>query len=928
MGLVGSRWIKRGGDGVLAGLTGDQQSSSGGVEIASVSRISEGAAYASPPGVLEELEDPTSAFAGQGIEFNERSLGLEFQDLSPGTRVEVYHRFPQTPRNFLAYGETRLWVLAREGDFGPGAPNEFFFKVGSDLQNFYLYRTELAAPTGAKAVAALDWLPEVRIDFDRWYALRLEAEAQLSLAAGPPGAAPIEVWSPDSTYAVVLNDRGRAPNLAAVREISMGVWNGGAFPTSGEIWIDELRLGGAVRDPGVAGSVDVDLALGGVLSSRLTLTTRDAAFRQLRDAPTYQTDRALDLVSTVALDRWLPAAWGLELPVTFALGRSSQKPQFLTASDVRAERLVTLRPTEERRSSVAVRLRKNTPTANPWIGFLVDGLDARVAYSAVNGSTVTTESEARAFDAGVGWVREPGARDLALVPPFARGLVRALLPGFLEDHVADARLRLTPERVSLGTSYVRQDSRIERFETIIRVPGDSLALATFVPREAVQSAADLRLRPFGPLTADLTLLTVRDLLRPEEAAANPRVQALIRDERAQPLGADLGWETQRILRSTVAFRPIIFSWLRNDIDWTTAYQSDRNTNFVERTPMGADTLLTLARSARGERDWGATLAIDPARLAVAWLGEPAAGEGGAGRAILGAVRPLSATYRDGVTSRFDRDPIDPGVGYQLGWAGSKSFRFQDADTAATLTERYSWRLASGLSLPGGAGLQVGYEWADGTTLDTRSRRRTVLESWPQLQASLPTFAPPPALGIRSIRITSGLTRTLRTIEFGGRAAQRRRDEDLRVPVDVSVAWLRSLVTSYQAAFRVGSGQDPTGETERDEVSHRASISSELLPPAWLGSRLDRPLRVALLGTYTFERVCRTTTAAGACVAFVHQSGRILNLSLDTSVGGLAVGLQASLDDRRSFVGERRGSTQFSMGVYGQLEFTGGSLPFG
>ena len=84
--------------------------------------------------------------------------------------------------------------------------------------------------------------------------------------------------------------------------------------------------------------------------------------------------------------------------------------------------------------------------------------------------------------------------------------------------------------------------------------------------------------------------------------------------------------------------------------------------------------------------------------------------------------------------------------------------------------------------------------------------------------------------------------------------------------------------------------------------------------------------MSLLGAYTGERVCRTTTASGACVAFIHQSGRTLNLSLDTSVRGVAVGLQASLDDRRSFIGQRTGSTQFSVGVFGQLEFNGASLP--
>ncbi len=927
MRLVGSRWIKRDGEGVLRGIAGDTLANVGRVEVSTVSRITEGGAYASPPGVLEELDDPTTAFAGQGIEFNEKSLGILFEDVPAGGRAEVYHRFPQRPRNFLSYGEARLWVVARRGDFGEGAPNRFFFKVGSDAENFYLFRTDLPLPGNPAAIAPADWLPEIRIDFERWYLLRRDAEVLLSALAPGPGDPPVEVWSADSTYAVVLKDRGRAPNLAAVRELSMGVWNGGVLPSSGEIWVDELRLGAAVRDPGLASSFEVGLDAGGVLTSRVSMVSRGAFFRQLQDDPTYQTDRTLNFFSTLALDRWMPASWGVDLPVTLEIGRSSHSPRFLQASDVRADLLPALRPTEQDRTRVGVGLRKRTPTANPWLGFVVDGLDANVAYTKSAGSTVTTQYDSRAFDAGVGWVREPDAVEVDLVPDFADGVVRAILPGFLEDGIADAQLRLTPERVSVGTSYYRQDSRIFRFERIVRDPSDAAAVPTLVPREAVQTAADVRLRPLRPLTADIAILTTRDLLEPEEAVTDPRVQRLIRAQRTTPAGLDFGWETNRTLRTSLAFRPTVVDWLRNDVDWTTVYQSERNSNFLERTVSGPDTSLALARSARAERDWGATVALDPARLADALLGPSGDGAGTAG-ALMRAVRPISVTYRDGITSRFNRDPVNPGYGYQFGWGGADDFRFLGADTAATLTDRYAWRLGSGLTLPRGANVQLGYQWSDAKTLDTRSDRRTLQRSWPELQASLPRLVPPASLGIRAINISSGIVRTQRTIEFGGRAAQRRFAEDTRVPFDVTVQWQRTLVTSYQAAYRTGKAEDPTGETERDEWSHRVSLTSQLLPAGFLARRLDSPVNVAVLGVFTSERLCRTTTARSECVAFVDQVRRTLNLSLDTTMRGLSIGLQMSFDDRQSFVGQRTGSTQFQVGVFGQLDLAGGALPFG
>lgn len=930
MRLVGSRWIKRAAEGVLEGIVGDTLTGVGRVEVSTISSVTEGQDYASPPGVLEELADPTQAFSGQGIEFDERSLGLLFEDVPDQGRAEVYFRFPQRPRDFLSYREARMWVLPRSGDFGPTRANRFFFKVGSDSENFYLYRTPLA-PAVSGGVTAADWQPEIVIDFDQWLDLRRRAEELLSIAPPAPGDPPVQVWSADSTYAVVLADRGRAPNLAAVRELSMGVWNESGLPQSGEVWVNELRLGRAVRDAGVAGSFNAVLDGAGVLVTRLNVTNRGAFFRQLRDRATFQDDRTLNLQSTLAVDRWFPAEWGLEVPVTFDLARASQAPVLLANSDVRADRIDNLRATEANRRRVGISLRKRTRSANPVVSFLVDGLDARASYSTADGSTVTTENDSETLDAGVGWFREPDPAEIGIVPGFAKGVVRTLLPGFLEDKVADARLRLTPERVSLGTSYFKQDSRIVRFEEIVRQPEDDRAVATLAPRELVQFVADVRLRPLDPLTADLTFLSTRDLLAPTDASTDEGVQDLIRAQRRRLAGVDLGWETNRTLRTELGFRPSILSWLRTDFDWSTVYQSDRNTNFIEPAPPSSGQAGRLARNARGQRDWGGVLAVNPTAVATSWFGPAEEGENpdiAQLRQIVSALRPITVTYRDGITSRFNREAVDPAYGYQFGLGDFDDFRFVGADTASTLTDRSSWRLASGVSLPAGSGIQVGFVTTDAQTLDTRSDRRTELRTWPDVRATLPTIPMPSFTGIQTINLTSGIVRTERETTFGGRALQRRFDSDTQVPVDVSIQWLRTLVTTYRGAFRTGTGVDPTGDTERDLVSHRVSVSSQLLPPGAIARRLDRPIRLSFIGAYRSELNCRITVGGDECVAFIDTVTRTASLALDTSVGGFEFGIQLSYDDRQSFVGQQTGSTQFQVGLFGQLDFAAGTLPLG
>ncbi len=931
MRLVGSRWLKRAGDGLLRGLGGDTLSGVGRLEVASVSKVTEGDAYVSPPRVVEQLADPTTGFGGQGIEINEKSLGLTFDGVEQGTRAEVYQRFPQRPRNFLTYRQLRLWVVPRAGDFGPERPHYFFFKVGTDAENFYLFRTRLGPPTapGGLAPNGSDWLPEVVVDFPEWFDLRQRAEEKLLLEPPGPADPPITVWSADSTYAVVLKDRGRAPDLAHVRELSMGVLNEGDAPLSGEVWVDELRLGRPLRDAGMATSLEAVLDGAGVISGRISYTDRGALFHQLRDEPTYQTDRSLSLTSTVRLDRWAPVAWGVEVPLTFSLDRTSQDPQFLANSDLLAQGIRNLRPTRARRSRVGVAFRKSTRTANPWVGFVVDGLDARASWTTNRGSTVTTESEVDALTAGLGWVREPERRDFALVPDFARGAVRAILPGFLERSVADARVRWTPERVSLGSSYLRQDSRITRFERIIEVPDDTLAVATLAPRETMENAADVRFRPLDALDAGLTVLSTRDLLPAEETVTDPRVQDLIRAERARLTGMDLGWETNRTLRTTVGFRPRIVRWLQSDLTWRTFYASDRNANYVLRQVLESDTMVALTRNAQAQRDWSAHLALDPGLLAESMLGAAVPGEApdvAQLRSMISALRPLSAIYQDGLVSRFHRDPVTPGLDYQFGFGGEDGLRFLQGDTAATLTDRTSWTLGSGIRLPGGAAVDVGYQRSETTTLDTRSDRRLTQKRWPNVRTSLPPIRLPAFTGIQRVSVSSGYTRNDGEIVYGGRGRQRRVQEDVQIPVDLSITWVGSLVTTYRGSFRDGTARDPTGDTEAMEHSHRFSVSSRFLPPGPWGRRLARPIQLSVLAGYTAERNCRSTVVGDRCVPFLDQIRRSLSLSLNTSVRGMEVGVQMSYDDRQSFVGQENGSTQFQVGLFGQLQFSAGVLP--
>lgn len=930
MRLVGSRWVKRAGEGVLTGIAGDDPGTGGAIEVSPVGAVEVGAAYHPPPGVVEQLDDPVSALGAQGVEFSEKALGITYRGLPPGERAEVYHRFPQRPRNFLTYRQARIWALARRGDWGMDRPTYFFLKVGSDEDNFYLYRTPLEPAVDPDGTRAEDWLPEVLVDFDRWLELRSEAEQRLIEDPPAAGAPALVVWSADSTYAVVLQDRARAPNLSQVRELSLGVWNEGDFSDDGEVWINDFRLSRAVTDRGLASHLNVDLNASDFMTTRISVSDRGALFRQLEGDPSYQRDQQLTANSTLQLSRFTPASWGIELPLTVSHTTSGQDPTFLLRSDIRADRLEGLRKVAFDRTRVGLSFRKRTPSSNPLAAIFLDGLSARAGYSSSQSATATSDSDSRVVDARVGYDRALEPRTLPVVPGFLGGVVRALLPESLEERVLASRLRWSPERIGFGASYANQRNQTYRYEQILRLPGDSTATRTRSPRRGVDTDARIIFRPFQAVTATTDFTSTRDLLAPELAVRDPAVRPLLARERWSPGGVDLGWETNRRLRTNMRWGPRPADWLQWTLTWTTTYSSDRNATLVRRQVLEADTLRDLQRNVGGQRNASASVIFDPGTLARGGPPRPGVSDAppqGTVRRLAGALSPITVNWQDGLTSRFNREVLDPDVRYQLGLSDLDGFRVVDGATAATLVDRNGWATGSGVTLLSGITASVDYSVTDIATFDTRSDRAANTRSWPNivLRASsipLPSFMQPV---VERLTVNSGYRVDTRRLSFGTGTQQQRLQEDATIPLDVSVRWGGGFSASYRTTMTRGEGTDPTGDTRRRRNTHVFTMSGSFTPPGELGARLERPIQASLRYNQAGQSDCRITSGNDECVPFVDQSNATFNLTLDTVVSELQVGFQASYTNRQSNIGQRLGSTQFQIGFWGQFVYNAGAF---
>jgi hypothetical protein len=446
-------------------------------------------------------------------------------------------------------------------------------------------------------------------------------------------------------------------------------------------------------------------------------------------------------------------------------------------------------------------------------------------------------------------------------------------------------------------------------------------------------------------SAEVSFFSVRDLLPPEEAIQDTLLHPALRRERSGLGSLDLGWETRRNLRTRLSLRPSLASWLRTDLTVATDYLSDRNAALVEEVALGPDTALVLQRNANGNRTSRATASLDPGILAEVLAGtrenpeEPAlAGlEAETGQSeddsqtfllrLLGALEPIFISRQGGLSSRFFREPVNPGARFQFGWVSEDGFRFLEGDTASIFTGETTWTGGTGIRLPLNLRIAGNYSESKTQILHLRSDREMRTRSWPDVRVTVTRIELPEASRklLESLSLSSGYRKNIRETTYGGRGLQRRENEEWQVPFEIAATWAGSVSTRYRGSLSRGEGRDPTGGTQTERQTHTFLFSSSLAEPPMLKDRLDGPLRLSVGYQYSSELNCRVPQGRLDCVAFVDFLNRSVNLTLDTVITPLEVGLHLTYTSRRSFVGQHDGSTQFQLGLFGQFLFDSGTF---
>ena len=912
--LVGATWLKR-AETPIIGLAGDRGTGLGEVAASVVSTENRDLGYAPPPGVLDEAARQDQSFQVGTTQINEQSLRLLARGLQLGERAEAFTRFgSEGDKNFLKYRQLRVWARGR----GPGWEDgdlEFFLKVGKDADNFYLYH----APARTSS-----WEPEVIIGMERWITLRARIQ-QAWLGGEAPHVYP---GCPDSTlvpndtayvmcdgpYLAHVKEPGVAPpNLAAVQEIAAGIWRvrSSVFVDQAEVWVDDIRLSDVVQNAGYAAALDVALTAGNLADVTLDVSRRDGNFRQLGEDPSYQTNRATTLVTTLHLERLLPAAWGLAAPLQVRRADVTSEPEFLGGTDLRGDALVGLRTPASHARSYAFSLRRVRRAAAGPARWLLDpvALTAFYATGEDRGSLVAANS--RNFSFTVDYGIQPGAKSIPAAPRFLVALVRKL-PAFIgksgfADGLEKARLRLSPTGLRLRSTVSGGDASRTSFRVPVADTGDIHIRPARSLTHVWRNSASLDLLPLPGLQLRGDLASQRDLRDYGDSTSIARVARLARKSL---FGVDVGFESQRTVGTFAGATPRLIAWLSPRLTVTTGFSLRRDPN--GRNPLrteGDSGAFQLPTAFSNSQRLEAGTQVDLGRL-----GRGVFGDSSFVARALSSVTSFDLAVNRDRTSSYTSLAVSPSAGYQLALVGFRAFLSQGGIPATSATYNTDRRMAGALALPLGFRLTGLYQRTRGTTWLLRFNQqvpiRTRTLEWPSGNISW-TFTPPRAsLG----RVLSGLTAQLairnretgtEQTSFGGVAGEgvgsafTQTNERTLAP-GVTATWTHGILTAVDGT-RLRSDQVTAGNLFRTTRTQRnASVSFAWRPPASL-IRLKSDIRTTARYSYSENLTCLRSAGQSACIPFVDSRQTNAQLTLDTSFPpSLSAGLQMAyvLNDER------------------------------
>ncbi len=694
----GSPWLKR-ADATLRGVAG-ATSSSGFVTLATIGtqdkNVRGSESYVSPPGVAQVPDLKTTQLTPQRVLVNEHSLRITAGDLNLFDRAEAYYRFPEGEKNFLGYRQLRVWGKGVGNGWGLNGDLDFYVKIATDANNFYMYHAPL---NGAVGVGG--WL-DVTVDFSKIIALRAQVQnaylhgTTRNTCTGIDSAlvvtTPVQMSTSTSAlyaacsegYIVYTTDPGvNPPNLAAVQELDVGMvrtgLSNGSRPISPsdtlELWVDDIRLGGVVATTGFAGQVALGVTASDFGELHVNLMRKDPNFRQLGDQPSYLTDNNIDIGAAFRLEKFLPRSFGYAIPVTVSYSGASSDPYYLTQSDIDASAVPGLRTPRDVATSITLGIRRATPLTGGTLAPLLNNLALTSAYTTGESRSEYEDGHAHDFRLGVEY-----------------NLLRAIAPSVAT---------VLPTELYLTSTYENGDDKRLTYLLPAASPNDPPTIVGGITN-TLNNGAAIAFHPLRNASIRFNLTSIRDL---RSYNNDPTLGLIDISERDRIAGLDAGLERERDVGTQVSYSITPLPWLRARANTNSSYNMLRDPNTLSFvTALDSTGPLRIPRKIGNTQNANFGLTVDFKSLA-AHGAPPIPGL----RALLGAMQPLDISLDRNVLTEYDAGALSAPISYQLGFGGIGSFSHIGDEAATSAGVNTQLGISHSINLPFGAVLTNRYQ---------------------------------------------------------------------------------------------------------------------------------------------------------------------------------------------------------------------------
>jgi cell surface protein SprA len=478
-----------------------------------------GIPYVQPPGIVRDVEYGSTSVSRQQ---NEQSLRLCVENLTDGYAKAAYKNITI---NLLRYKRLRMYLHADSQDPNTKSGDvQGFIRIGTDYtQNYYQYSLPLQltnVASGATPTADDVWPEANRIDVA--FQDFIDAKSARNIA-GASLTQPYTVTLPNGNTITIVGN----PDFSAVQGCMIGMLNPVATtdnPDKGAktlcMWADEFRVFDFESQGGWAANARLNVKLADLANITATGSFIGVGFGGLQDkAQARSTSDVVrgDLNATVAVDKFLPPALRLKVPVLVQASTQTITPQYdpldpdtkleqslrkFQNADAKAEyqKLVVDRTTSRSLSVLNVRKERgpNQTKVHPWD---IENVAVSYAITEREHSDINTQRDyTRSYTAALAYVYQITPRSFTPLSSF-KVLDNPYLKIFKEVNFSPL-----PTRFSFRMDLDRRYN--ERFLQRVLEPGTLPTTAgiqgVFYKSFYVNRVYDLRWDIFKSLALDYT----------------------------------------------------------------------------------------------------------------------------------------------------------------------------------------------------------------------------------------------------------------------------------------------------------------------------------------------------------------------------------------------------------------------------------------